>query len=175
VLFEIKQMHPEIYRRETRRSTLVVVLIFVLLAMSLATLAVRLFGEPGADNFRLNLGGVLVGLLLTVALVRTTLWSKPWMAAAVYGWQLKRNLMRITNVMHQLTPAVAAGDPQAMQLLRFYHLGVTQMQQLDGNASDHSQLILEIDRHKEVMQARGLELEQYRLDPAWIEALKKAA
>lgn len=173
--FEIKQMNPEIYRQQTRRSTLAVVLIFAVLAMSLASLAVLLFGEPGGDNFRLNLGGVLAGLLLTVVLVRRVFWTQPWMAAAVYGWQLKRSLMRVTNVMHQVTQGVNAADPQAMKLLRFYHLGLTQMHQLDGNSSDHGTLVLEIERHKEAMQARGLDIEQYRLDPAWIEAVKNAS
>ena len=38
--------------------------------------AVALFGEPGGDNLRLNIGGVVAGLALTVALVRLLL-EKP--------------------------------------------------------------------------------------------------
>ena len=143
--------------------------------MLLSTLAVQLFGEPGGDNFRLNLGGVLLGLLLTIALVRFKLWALPWMAPAVYGWRLKRSLMSITNVMHQVTAAVEQNDPTAMKVLRFYHLGLTQMHELDGNSSDHGQLWREAEAHKERMQALGLDTEQTRLDPAWLEALKQTA
>ncbi len=174
MMFEIQPFNPEEYRRQTRRSALIVILIFALLAMSLAMLAVSLFGEPGGDNFRWNLGGVLAGLLLTVAVVRTQLWSQPWMAAAVYGWQLKRNLMRITNVMHHVSAGVQAGEPSVMKLLRFYHLGVTQMHRLDGNSSGLGPLVREIDQLREAMEARGLDIEQTRLDPAWFEQLKKA-
>ncbi|MDP3979457.1 MAG: DUF3087 family protein [Pseudomonas sp.] len=174
-MFEIKPLIPEKYRQQTRRSTLIIVLIFLVLGMLLATLAVWLLGEPGGDNFRWNLGGILAGLLLTVALVRFKFWQQPWMAPAVYGWQLKRRLMSITNVMHHVTAGVAAQDPSAMRLLRFYHLGLTQMHQLDGNSSALSQMIAEINRHKASMAALGMDTEQNQLDPAWLETVKKAS
>ncbi|GIZ13698.1 DUF3087 domain-containing protein [Pseudomonas sp. NCCP-436] len=173
-MFEITPLNPELYRQQTRRITLLVALIFIALAMLLSTLSVQLFGEPGGEsNFRWNLLGVLAGLVLTVALVRWQLWSRPWMAPAVYGWQLKRNLMRVTNVMHHVRAGVAQGDESAIRLLRFYHLGVSQMHQLDGNSSDLSQMVREIDQHRELMEARGLEVEQTRLDPVWLEAVRR--
>ncbi|MDH4612668.1 DUF3087 domain-containing protein [Pseudomonas sp. BN102] len=171
-MFEIRPMSPELYRQQTRRITLVVASLFLVLAMLFATFSVQLFGEPGGDNFRWNLVGVLAGLAFTVAVVRIQLWPRPWMAPAVYGWQLKRNLMRVGNVMHRVKEGVAARDPAAMKLLRFYHLGLTQMHQLDGNLSDLNQMTREIDQHREAMEAQGLDVEQNCLDPAWLEAVK---
>lgn len=95
------------------------------------------------------------------------------MAPAVYGWRLKRSLMRITNQMHQVRAGVEAGDPTAMKLLRFYHLGMTQMLQLDGNLAELSQMVREIDAHREAMEAQGLDIEQNRLDLAWLEDVKQ--
>ncbi|MCY1411577.1 hypothetical protein D3C76_167900 [compost metagenome] len=172
-MFEIKPQNPETYRQQTRRSTLIIAVVFIALAMLVSSAAVLLFGTPGGDNFRLNLAGVLVGLVLSMALLRLRFWSQPWMAAAVYGWQLKRSLMSVTNVMHHVKSGVQAGSPAAMKLLRFYHLGVTQMHQLDANSSALSQMVHEIDQHKAAMEAQGLDPEQPRLDPAWIEAVKK--
>ncbi|HTO18378.1 MAG TPA: DUF3087 domain-containing protein [Pseudomonas sp.] len=171
-MFEIQPMSPERYRKETRTITLAILAIFVLLALTSATVAVKLLGEPGGDNFRWNLLGVLTGLAGTVAIVRLKLWSTPWMAPAVYGWRLKRSLMRVTNQMHQVKAGIEAKDPAAMKLLRFYHLGVTQMHQLDGNLSELSQMVREIDQHREAMEAQGLDIEQSRLDPNWLEAVK---
>jgi hypothetical protein len=171
-MFEIRPMSPELYRQQTRRITLVIAGLFIVLALLLSTFCVQLFGTPGGDNFRWNLVGVLAGLALTVAVVRVQLWPRPWMAPAVYGWQLKRSLMRIGNVMHRVKAGVAANDPAAMKLMRFYHLGLTQMHQLDGNLSDLSQMTREIDQHREAMEALGLDVEQNRLDPAWLEAVK---
>jgi hypothetical protein len=172
-MFTIQPMHPETYRQQTRRIAMGLIVLFAGLAMLLSTLAVQLFGEPGGDNFRWNLAGVLLGLVLTLALVRFKLWSQPWMAPAVYGWQLKRNLLRITNQMHQVKAGVAAADPQAMKVLRFYHLGVRQMQQLDGNSSDLSQMLSEIEQHREAMEQAGLDPQQDCFDPTWLQGLKK--
>ncbi|MDX5372013.1 MAG: DUF3087 domain-containing protein [Pseudomonadaceae bacterium] len=171
-MFEIQPMSPELYRQQTRRSTFVVIAIFLALGMLCATVSTQLLGTPGGDNFKWNLLGVLAGLALTIVLVRQQLWQRPFMAAAVYGWRLKRSLMRVTNVMHHVKAGVAAGDQTAMQLLRFYHLGLTQMHQLDGNSSELSQMVREIDAHREAMEQRGLDTEQKRLDPAWLEAVK---
>ena len=174
-MFEIKPMSPEIYRQQTRRSTFYIALTFVVLALLVSGLAVMMLGVAGGDNFSLNLAGVIVALIATLLLVRYRFWSQPWMAPAVYGWQLKRSLMKVTNVMHHVTAGVMAGDVAAMKLLRFYHLGVTQMYQLDANTSALSQMLREIDLHKARLDALGIETEQTRLDPAWIDAVKQFA
>ncbi|PCM48731.1 hypothetical protein CP335_15575 [Pseudomonas fluorescens] len=174
-MFEIQPMDPATFRQQTRRSTLIIAVLFLVLAMVLSTAAVALFGEPGGDNLRFNVGGVFVAFLLTAALLRGQFWQQPWMAPAVYSWRLKRSLMSVTNVMHQVTAAVEQNDPTAMKVLRFYHLGLTQMHELDGNSSDHAQLHREVEAHKERMQALGLEIDQKRLDPAWLQTLKPYA
>ncbi|WP_150304673.1 DUF3087 domain-containing protein [Pseudomonas saliphila] len=171
-MFEIQPLDPEAYRKQTRRSTLIVVAIFVVSALSLSSLAVAVLGEPSGNNFIWNLAGVLTGLLLTSFIVRGLLWDKPFMAAARYGWQLKRSLMSVTNVMHQVEAGVAANDPEAMKLLRFYHQGLTQMHQLDGNTSALAELRVESEAHRQRLEAQGLAEDQPRLDPHWLEAVK---
>lgn len=173
-MFELKPCDPATFRQQTRRSTLFIAVLFVALAMLLSSLAVMLFGEPGGDNLRFNVGGVFAGVLITVALVRGPFWTQPWLAPAVYGWQLKRSLMSVTNVMHKVTEGVQANDPAAIKLLRFYHLGLTQMHALDANSSAQAQLVGEIDAHQAKMQALGIDTEQTRLDPAWLDSLKSA-
>ncbi|CRM26987.1 hypothetical protein [Pseudomonas sp. 31 R 17] len=171
-MFELKPCDPALYRKQTRRSTLIVAVVFLTLAMVLSSLAVMLFGEPGGDNFRFNVGGVFAGVLITVGLVRGPFWRQSWLAPAVYGWQLKRSLMSVTNVMHKVSERVQADDPDAINVLRFYHLALTQMHALDANSSAQAQLVDEVQAHKARMQALGIDTEQTRLDPAWLESLK---
>ena len=173
-MFELKPCDPIVFRQQTRRSTLIVAVLFVVLAMGLSSLAVMLFGTPGGDNFRFNVGGVFAGVLITLALVRGPFWSQAWLAPAVYGWQLKRRLMSVTNVMHKITARVQANDPEAIKLLRFYHLGLTQMHELDANSSAQVQLVAEVEAHKAKMQALGSDPEQTRFDPAWLQGFKSA-
>ncbi|MCL9802308.1 DUF3087 domain-containing protein [Pseudomonas sp. AKS31] len=171
-MFEIQPMDAATFRQQTRRSTIIIAVLFLVLAMLFSSVAVALFGEPGGDNLRFNVGGVFVAFLLTAALLRGRFWNQSWMAPAVYSWRLKRSLMSITNVVHQVTAAVEQNDPTAMKVLRFYHLGLMQMHELDGNSSDHGQLWREVETHKERMQALALDTEQTRLDPVWLETLK---
>ncbi|MBV4487945.1 DUF3087 domain-containing protein [Pseudomonas sp. SWRI153] len=173
-MFEIQPMDPATFRQQTRRSTVIIAVLFLALAMLFSSVAVALFGEPDGDNLRFNVGGVFAAFLLTAALLRGRFWHQTWMAPAVYSWRLKRSLMSITNVMHQVTAGVQRSDPTAMKVLRFYHLGLQQMHDLDGNSSDHGQLHQELDEHKARMQALGLDVDQKCLDPQWLEALKPA-
>ena len=174
ILFEIEQRDPVIYRRQTRKSTFVVIGLFALLAMALSTLLVALFGQPDVSNFRRNLAGVLLGATLTVLIVRYAFWQQAFMRPAAYGWGLKRSLMRITNVMHQVKDEVARGNPEAQKLLRFYHLGLLEMHQLDGNTSALDDLVAEREQLLTTLQGQGLEPEQYQLHSEWLEAIKVA-
>jgi hypothetical protein len=151
---------------------MVIIALFTTLAMGLATLSVHLFGTPGGNNTVWNLGGVLTGLALTVALVRQVLSRQPWMAAARYSWQLKRNLMRVTNCMHLVEAGVAAANPSAIKLLRFYHLGLTEMHWLDGNDTGLAELAPQRRALETRMQALGIPLEQSGFDPDWLTRLQ---
>jgi len=48
------------------------------------------------------------------------------------------------------------------------------MHQLDANSSAQGSLTREADAHLANMQALGLDTEQSRLDPSWIETVKQA-
>ncbi|MDC7814771.1 MULTISPECIES: DUF3087 domain-containing protein [Pseudomonas] len=171
-MFVITPQDPELYRRQTRRSTLIIALVFIALAMLFSSAAVAVFGQPGGDNLVWNAGGVFTGLVISAVLLRTVFWTQPWMASAVYGWRLKRSLMRVTNVMHHVTAGVAASDPAALKLLRFYHLGLTQMHQLDANSSAHGQMLGEVERHLALLAEQGIDPQQERLEAQWLEAVK---
>lgn len=171
-MFEIQPQDPHVYRQQTRRSTLIIAVVFIALAMLLSSLSVMLFGTPGGDNFRWNAAGVVLAVGVMAALFKLSLWSQPWMSAAVYGWQLKRALMSVTNVMHHVEAGVKAQQPEAMKLLRFYHQGIAQMHELDANTSSLSQMAPEIQAHIDAMKAMGLDIDQPRLYPEWLVAIK---
>lgn len=171
-MFEIREQDPEVYRSRTRRSALIIMVLFAVLAMALSTLAVQLFGSSEGSNFRWNLLGVLAGLVVTLTLVRKLFWAQPWMAEAAYGWELKRNLMRITNVMHKVEAGVAANQQAALKVLRFYHLGLQQMHRLDANSTALLELRADVQSHVERLDQAGIDPDQSRFDPSWLNALE---
>lgn len=171
--FKLASIDPDEYRRKTRKASWIIITVFVALAMLYSSLLVMVFGQPGGDNLSLNVTGVLAAVAVTAILVRTLFSKQPWMAANLYGWQLKRSLMSVTNVMHHVKTGVAEQDPDAMKLLRFYHLGLAQMHKLDGNSSESTELVYEANAHKALMEELAMDSNQTALDPAWLQAVKR--
>lgn len=172
-MFEIQRRDPVSYRQQTRSSTLRLIGLFVCLGMAFALGLGALFGQPDSSNFRWNLLGVLLGLSLTIVLVRQVFWQQAWMQAAAYGWQLKRCLLRITNCQHQLKAGVAERQREALLLQRFYHLGLTEMYHLDGNQEALDSLLAEKLQHEQVLRELQLPLDVYRLESGWLEAVQQ--
>ncbi len=171
-VFELESRDPISFRQETRKSTFILIVIFAVLAMGISTLSVSYFGEPGGNNFVWNAGGVFVGFVLTTVLFKMVLWHHPIMSASVYGWKLKRCLMQVTNVMHHVEAGVEQGNPDAIRLLRFYHLGLMQMHSLEGNDGGVGELQRPAQALLEKMEALDLDPEQTRFSSAWIDTVK---
>jgi len=169
--FQLEDLDPAEYRRKTRKSSVIIILIFAVLGMGFSTFLVAWLGTPGGNNFRWNLLGVLLGLGLTLLLVKYYLSQQPFMREAVYGWHLKRHLMRITNIMHRLKPLAANRHPRALQVLRFYHLAVEQMHRLDGNEANPLEIKAEKKATEEALEALAMDLNQNQLDTDWLKEL----
>ncbi|MGC9386677.1 MAG: DUF3087 domain-containing protein [Hydrogenovibrio sp.] len=168
-MFEIQEMDPAYYRKRTRNATLKIMAMFIVIGMIVATAFVEYLGPYSSNHIVLNLLGALVGLAITGLIVRYFFKDSGWMHEAMYGWRLKRNLMHITNVIDAVKEKAAQDDPQALKILRFYHLGLTQMYQLEDNSHE----LIEIKAEKEQLVQQlinlGIDIHQTRFDPSWVE------
>lgn len=171
-MFALKSLDPINYRQQTRKSSLILILVFASLGMGLASLLVIIWGTPGASHFYLNLLGVLLGLATTLLLVKLVFSKQPFMQEAIYGWHLKRNLMRVTNKMHTIKELASENQTQALQLLNFYHLALEQMHQLEGDDTALLELKVEKLATEEKMHSLGINTNLNYLDPAWLLAIE---
>ncbi|QSR36273.1 hypothetical protein CFI10_15000 [Marinobacterium iners] len=172
--FTLEPRNPEQFRQETRKSNLIVMGTFAVIAMTLATLSVNFFGNPEGGNFRWNLAGVIAGIIVTTAIFRLFYMRQPWMESARYNWRLKRSLMSLTNIIHQLKAGVEAQDPVAMKAMRFYHQGLEQMYRLENHESALADLLPESRAHAARLEALDIDTDQSTFDPDWVEQLKAA-
>lgn len=171
-MFKIEKIDPVYYRKQTRKATLIVMAIFIVIGFITATLAVDWFGEYSSNHLVLNFIGAFVGLLITAGIVKVFFANKPWMNEAIYAWRLKRNLMYISNVLNNLKQAVENNDQQAMKILRFYHLGLEQMHKLEDNNQALIDIVAEKKELEEKMRKLDLELNQVEFDFTWTENYK---
>lgn len=168
-MFEIQDIDPKRYRQKTRNATLIIMGMFLVIGMISATLSVKLLSPYNNNHLVLNFIGAFIGLLITFAIVKLFFADKPWMQEALYGWRLKRALMRITNVMEKLRKDVAINDHKALKTMRFYHLGLEQMHRLEDNHTALIDLLAEKKHLEETMTAAGLDLNQTQFDPSQLD------
>lgn len=173
-MFQIQEIDPTVYRTKTRNATLIIMAIFIVIGFISATLFVEYLGPYSNNHLVLNFIGAFVGLVITGIIMKTFFADKPFMKEAVYGWRLKRNLMHVTNRLSNIQQAVKSGDRKAMKILRFYHLGLTQMHQLEQNSSALIDMKVEKEQLEKTMSELGLELNQTEFNPDWTKAYKES-
>lgn len=169
-MFQIQDIDPKVYRTNTRNATLRIMGLFIVVGFASSYGFYSLFDNPH-NALTIQIMGAMMGLALVFWITAKFFKDKPWMAEAMYGWKLKRSLMHLTNAMRQLQEKVEAGDVEAMKLLRFYHLGVTQMYTLEQNTSGLIDLKVERDALEAKMQELGLDTEQTTFDLAKLKAV----
>lgn len=165
-MFEIKEIDPHQYRVKTRNATLRVMALFIVIGFLTSYFFPSLFGENPHNLLTLQIIGALIGLGLVFWITAKFFKHQAWMKEAMYGWQLKRSLMHITNAMRPLQEKVEAGDVEAMKILRFYHLGITQMYTFEQNTSGLIDLKSEKEQLEAKMRELGLDTEQTQFDLA---------
>ncbi|BBP43519.1 DUF3087 family protein [Thiosulfativibrio zosterae] len=167
--FKIQDISPEQYRKKSRNATLIIMGIFLVIGFAMAVSFVNWWGEYTHNQLVLNFMGALVGLAITAIIVKTFFIKQPWMAEAMYGVRLKRHLMMVTNKLRPVQEAAESGDENAMKIMRFYHLGLTQMHKFENN---HTAL-LDMAAEKQTLENRLIEhqidLNQIELNPEILE------
>jgi len=168
-MFNLQVIDPAVYRVKTRQATWIIMGGFMVLGFGLSMGFVEWFWPGEGGKFWYQMGGALTGLFITAGVV-SLFKEADWMKEAMYGFLLKRNLMRITNRLRPLNEAVERGDVQAMRIVRFYHLGLEQMHRFEQNSHAQVELSQELASHLVHMQSKGLETAQTAFDPDWLES-----
>lgn len=171
-MFKIEEIDPVYYRKQTRKSTLIIMAIFIVIGFSTAMLAVSYLGEYFNSQIGLNLFGAFVGLLITFGIVNAFLKNSSWMKEAMYAWRLKRHIMYIYNRMRPLQEAADQGDVEAIKILRFYQLATEQACKLDNNSHALSELSGKMEALESKMKAMGIEVNQTEFDMKSVDAYR---
>ncbi len=129
--FRFEAHDPEAYRRQSRRASIAMAALFLVLGLCFSQLLTWAFGS----SVWLNALGVLLGLLITSGLI-AVLKERPFMAQVRYGWRLKQSLSRVSAHLPALRRALADDDPAALEVLSFYYQGIAELSHLDGRSLD---------------------------------------
>ncbi|NOQ78951.1 MAG: DUF3087 family protein [Gammaproteobacteria bacterium] len=163
-MFKIEEIDPVHYRKHTRKSTMIIMGIFIIIGFITARLTIVYFGESSNNHIVLNFLGAFAGLLITFGIVNAFFIDANWMKEALYAWRLKRHIMYIYNAMNRLQDAADQGDVEAIKILRFYQLGTEQMYRLDNNSHELIELKSQMRELESKMKEMGIEANQTEFD-----------
>ena len=172
-MFKIEEIDPVYYRKQTRKSAMIIMAIFIVIGFCTARLAVTYLGEYSDNQIILNFIGAFAGLLITLWIVNRFFKNASWMKEAMYAWRLKRHIMYIYNAMSLLQKATDQGDVEAIKILRFYQLGTEQMYTLDNNSHGLSELSVQMEELKSKMNTMGIEVNQIEFNMNSVDAYRK--
>ncbi len=163
-MFKIEEIDPVHYRKQTRKSTMIIMGIFIVIGFITARFTVAYFGEYSDNHIVLNFLGAFAGLLITFWIVNAFFKNAIWMKEAMYAWRLKRHIMYIYNALNRLQEAADQGDVEAIKILRFYQLGTEQMYRLDNNSHELIELRSQMQELESKMKEMGIESNQTEFD-----------
>ncbi|WP_299177172.1 DUF3087 family protein [uncultured Neptuniibacter sp.] len=129
---ELQDIDKVIYKQKQRKTSLIFCLIFALLGLSISAVLRGYYGNPEGENMAVNLTGVLVGFIISIV-VFSRVSRRPYFDELRYGWNLKRQALKIQNHRHRWEALLEKGDATAAIVLAFYYKATLQLQSLDGN------------------------------------------
>ncbi|MGO2383943.1 MAG: DUF3087 family protein, partial [Halomonas sp.] len=114
------------------------------------------------------------GLLATSALF-AVLRERPWMTEMRYVWQLKQHLSQIRGYLPTLRRALEDDNQAALNIVTFYHQGITQLAELNGREPSQDPTWLDEKHHlAEKRAALGLPPRFDTFDPQDLHAFKRS-
>ncbi|WP_249976834.1 DUF3087 family protein [Vreelandella olivaria] len=169
MVFTLEQHNPDTYRRKARMISVAMAGQLIVFGLLFSMLLTATFGS----SLWLNALGVLLGLLATSAMF-AVLRDRPWMTEMRYVWQLKHHLSQVSGYLQPLRRGVEEDNRVALDILTFYHQGMSQLAELNGRTTDDdAERLAEKMEVKIKREALGLPEQVDTFDPQDLNAFKR--
>lgn len=162
---KLEQIDKALYRHRLNRVIISFIIGFALLGVGLGQAFIELFADVNAQsNFKFNLAGVIVGLVLSSAALHK-LKSHDYFEQIYYVWRLKQ----LQNLVYRKLAKIklAAFDDKnidAINTLAFYYHSQLQVYQLDDNTLTLSSVKTELNKVETLASDCHLTLSDKQLD-----------
>lgn len=137
---KLQEIDKTVYQKKQRKVAIVLCLIFATLGLGISAFLRSQYGNPEGENMMVNLVGVIIGLLITIAGF-SQICKKPYYDELRYAWNLKRLALKIQNHRHKWEEKMEQGDQAAATVLAFYHKATLQLQSLEKNEFGYNETL----------------------------------
>lgn len=149
---------------------MIFIAIFVVIGFSSARLTATTIGQYSNNPILFEFIGAFIGLIITIYVMKAFFAKADWMQEAIYSLNLKRTLMKINNHLRPLQTAEKDNDEIAIKTLRYYHIGLQQMNKLENNSHALIDMAAEMKQLEAKMIERNMDLEQLTFDEKVLES-----
>ena len=171
---KLQEIDKATYRFRLNRIIIAFVVGFALLAIIFGSVLIALFGdvqvgdEP-VNNFRFNLVGVILGLIVSGA-VLNKLKNSAFFNEVFYVWQLKQIHNLIYRKQKKIEAAAKEGDINAFIVLNYYYQTLLQVYKLDDNTLTLSNVHAKQAELDEQMATRNVSISTEQFNKEMISA-----
>lgn len=135
----------------------------LVLALIFGQLLIISFGQEEVNNFRYNLLGVVLSLLICMAILHT-LKTSEYFKEIYYVWQVKQIHNLIYRKLKKIKKAAKDSEQDALIILTFYYQSQHQVYQLDDNTLTISKVNKEIADLQEIIANKNLTINVEQFD-----------
>jgi len=157
------EIDKEIYRKNLNVVIVSFVASFAVLALLFGQLLIAQFGQADGSNFKLNLFGVVIALIIC-SLVLSRCKNSEFFKEIYYVWQLKQLQNAIYRKVAKVKPEALSGNVTALQIMDFYYRSLAQVYELDNNTLTMTELTKNHQEIKDKAESHQLDIETTTLE-----------
>jgi len=143
----------------------------LVLALAFGQLLIINLAEQGVNNFRYNLLGVVLSLLVCAAILHSVK-NSPFFNEVYYVWQLKQLQNSIYRKLAKIKLAAKNDEENALIILLYYYQSLKLVYLLDDNTLTLSKVDKDITDIQEKIASKNLTLTAEQFDKSLLRAYR---
>lgn len=166
---KLKPIDKSIYRKRLNVIIIAFIIGFAFFALVFGQILIHFFGEVATaslanesqtppNNFKLNLLGVILGLLVS-SFILNYVKHASFFSETYYVWQLKQLHNRIYRKLTKIKALADKGDEEAYTVLSFYYTSIKFVYELDDNTLVISKVNDDIEALNQSIQDANLSID----------------
>ncbi|MGF1642578.1 MAG: DUF3087 family protein [Thiotrichales bacterium] len=165
---QLRQIDKARYDKHFKITFAAIIAFMLVVSLGVSNLLIQLIGNPGGNNFWLNVTGVILAALAVAALIRRYR-AHPFLTEVMYVWDLKQGLNRIHRKQRKIKAAVAQGDRNATIIMNYHYQASRQLYELDNNTITLDDLAKAEREFQAQMAEHGVSVTLEEFDPKLLE------
>jgi hypothetical protein len=155
---KLQKIDKDRYRKHLNMASVIAIAILIILSLVYAQVLIHFFADDESSNFKLNLLGVILGIISLIPLFNQVR-SHPYLAEVMYVWDLKQVTNQIYRKLHKIKATLADTNIDAIIILNYYYAASQQLYVLDNNTLTLTTLQTDMATLQTLIESKNLSID----------------